>query len=527
MHKYILRSLSLVVLFALGSICTYFYLIQNGFGIFNLLTPEVNSSLESYGFDEFMVGDKATGHFRSEYNNLGVVAVRFTNKNRDSKDVVDFRIKMEGANAWYYQAKYNTDQFLPGKLFPFGFPQIPNSGGKSFVYEIESNKGASGSGIFLDYKKPVYVSVYFFDKNAVVGSLKNSISFAVQKIANIIENKEDLVQVAIFYIPAFFLLVQLVVGIEKTSTLYILFFMGIIFDIFLVQKNSSFLILSLIFVWMLAKLKHKSNSIFTTYTTLVLLLLCLVSSSLNYVAYAEKTAVWFFVHIFYLVLERWLEIKRGVKSSIDLGFVKQLFVYAIEKNKIRINKIIPVLDATVAIFIFYLFFQSIILVKNGLNVYLEYFLSDIPGSFLAKFIFGIILIFIVYSFLLVMCFKKKTAKLFSILISSLLLFQATKIFVSNSTSFQYQPKIFSLSPQKTSEAWADITLMGKNFQDMPFIGKVFVSGLEQNSYIQSWSNEKVVFRTNPTYTKSGMVCLQTHSKGNSNCLPFEYNFGKK
>jgi hypothetical protein len=39
-----------------------------------------------------------------------------------------------------------------------------------------------------------------------------------------------------------------------------------------------------------------------------------------------------------------------------------------------------------------------------------------------------------------------------------------------------------------------------------------------------WSNEKIIFRTNPNNTKTGDICVITLSKGNSNCLPFTYNF---
>ncbi len=527
MLKLVTKILSLLALFALGTVCTYFYLIQSGFGIFNLLTPGVNSSLESYGFDEFMVGDKATGHFTSAHNNLGIVAVRFTNKNRDSRDVVIFRIKEDGSGTWYYEAKYNTDQFLPGKLFPFGFPQVENSKDKNFIYEIESTNGATGSGIFLDYQKPVYVSAYFFNKNDVMGDLKSTISFILQKSKNIFENKTDLIQVIIFFIPAVFITIYLFFGNKKTPALYLLFFTGIIFDIFLVPNNSTFLMISLTFIWMFAKLKYRTNSIFTIYNILILLLFSLTAALLRYVSYAEKTTVWVYILFFYLFFEQLQEIKIGFKSSIDLNFLKQVSIGLAQKNRIKINKIIPVLITGSCIFIAYLLIESIILVKNSFKIYTEYFSDGIPSVILSQFIFGITIIFISYSLLFMFFIKIKIAKIIPILISTVLLFQITKIFVSNSTSFQYVPKIISLTPQKTTEAWVDVTVNGLNFEDKPFVGKLFLSGEEQFENIINWSNKSIIFRTNPSKTKSGNVCVQTLSRGESNCLPFEYNFSKK
>ena len=527
MHKLIIKSLSLLALFALGLACTYFYLIQSGFGFFNLIVPGDNSSLESYGFDEFMKGNKATGHFNSKHNNLGIVAVRFTNKNRDSMDVVVFRIKDAGSNTWLYEAKYNTDQFLPGKLFPFGFPQISSSKGKNFTYEIESTNGATGSGIFLDYQKPVFVSVYFFDKSAVVGSFQKMVSFVGQKLINIITNKDDLIQTTVYFLPFLFLLILTLIVDIKKITPYILFILGIIFDVFIVSKNSTFLLVFLVGVWLLAKQKYKTSSIFTLINLAFLTLISFMATIVKSYAYGEKAFVWIFLLLVYICYEKSLEVPKDIIFKEEFSLFINNFLEMAKSNKTRYRVLIPLLSIFSITFGFYLFILSINLVHSGIKIYTRYFSGVIPSVIFSQFIAIILLIFAAFFLFLFVILKTTKTKPLLILLLCIFLHQSTKLSVNKQTAFQYQPKLFTISPQKTSEAWVDVTVNGLNFEDKPFVGKLFLSGEEQVENIINWSNKSIIFRTNPSKTKSGNVCVQTLSRGESNCLPFEYNFSKK
>lgn len=95
-------------------------------------------------------------------------------------------------------------------------------------------------------------------------------------------------------------------------------------------------------------------------------------------------------------------------------------------------------------------------------------------------------------------------------------------FLGKTTNFVGDIKIFSLSIPETSEAWVDIVVYGKNFKDKPFIGKLYIDGVEQR--VISWTDQAITFRTNPQTTKTGMITIVTTQNKKSNSIDFKYDF---
>jgi len=95
---------------------------------------------------------------------------------------------------------------------------------------------------------------------------------------------------------------------------------------------------------------------------------------------------------------------------------------------------------------------------------------------------------------------------------------------TNITAFKDLPRIFSINPVTVTEAWTDVVIMGKNFRDIPFQGKVFIDGVEQGEYLVSWSDSKIIFRTNPKITKSGKLKVSPVDRPFTNELQFNYNY---
>ena len=123
-----------IFLCLIGVILLFNFLVEGEYGFTNLDVrgSQINTTTSLSG--ELLMGDIVKGSFHSLYDNLGIVSVRFYNQDRDSKDTLIFRLKEEGNQDWYYQAEYKTDQFLPHKLFPFGFPIINNSTNKNYLF---------------------------------------------------------------------------------------------------------------------------------------------------------------------------------------------------------------------------------------------------------------------------------------------------------------------------------------------------------------------------------------------------------
>ena len=78
----------------------------------------------------------------------------------------------------------------------------------------------------------------------------------------------------------------------------------------------------------------------------------------------------------------------------------------------------------------------------------------------------------------------------------------------------------------TNEAWTDVVIYGKNFRNIPFVGKLYIGDIEQGEYMIYWSDEKIVFRTSPDLTRSGQVKVAPLDRGPSNTVLFKYLFGQ-
>lgn len=76
-------------------------------------------------------GDTIRGQFKASKDGLGIVAVKFDTGGESIRGQVVFRIKEQGAEEWYYENSYKTNQFQDGEYFPFGFAEVAESNNKT------------------------------------------------------------------------------------------------------------------------------------------------------------------------------------------------------------------------------------------------------------------------------------------------------------------------------------------------------------------------------------------------------------
>ncbi|HOX96087.1 MAG TPA: hypothetical protein PLI45_01795 [Candidatus Woesebacteria bacterium] len=302
MNKILIQMSNLVLYFifpvilVLYGVFSFTNSIQTGGrGIFYLLSTNNNQSKIDRVGKMMLRGNIAKGEFVSQYNNLGTVFVRFDNKGRDSIDVVIFRIRESGAENWIYSAKYNTDQFQPHELFPFGFPVINDSQGKTYQFEIESQNGEEITGIVIDSEKPVISTKYVFTKEYIYKNINNLTWFLIHKVWNIVA---DTYLVALFlssFLP--FLLYSIFVYFGRNNYLIFLgicFFTSIleiiVFKDYLMKDS-----LPVILLWFLTILKFKIDGKVVLVFSIMLLTITSLLSLLNLQNYAEKAAIWSFV----------------------------------------------------------------------------------------------------------------------------------------------------------------------------------------------------------------------------------------
>lgn len=167
-------------------------------GFFSLVQEHKKNILENFTTNEIIAGEKAKGSFVARENNLGIVLIRFYNFIRISKDVVIFRIRETSQERWYFENKYKVNQFQPDQYFTFGFPPITDSKGKTYYFEIESERGTPGDAIGLSSVAPYSGVVYTTSKNQVLGDFNFLFRFMVGKMVYALNNIDVLIPVVVF-----------------------------------------------------------------------------------------------------------------------------------------------------------------------------------------------------------------------------------------------------------------------------------------------------------------------------------------
>ena len=145
------------------------------------LVQKINYPQEQ-DFQKILAKRKITNTFSAKYNNLGTIAFLFNNYQKINSDWVWFRIKEKDSIDWYYQNKYNTNQFNPEYYFTFGFPIITDSQNKEYLVEIESMYGEPTNSISLHSKSENYIAKYSYPKSYLLENHSQILPLIINKI---------------------------------------------------------------------------------------------------------------------------------------------------------------------------------------------------------------------------------------------------------------------------------------------------------------------------------------------------------
>lgn len=491
-------------------------------------------------------GQKIVGRFTAKENNLGQLAVRFTSNYKEPSDRIVFRFKPENHHQWYYQAEYNTDQFQNNQLFPFGFPLIEQSKGQSYIFEIESLSGSTESGqIGISQENPPFTSRYTFSPRSVTAIS----SFLIKKTFNILSNTDFLATSFIFIIPILFYLALVA---QRKAYYLILFPLLVIFiDLLVFRKNINA-------VYWIAFLTATVGSYHTKirpYLISRIAFAFLVAVPLFVIfdlnPFAEKLSIWFIVLLAVYSIQsiihqleqgkKYLNFKQLTQKILHsyspiirtkLSTVKfarlTIPVVTFTVGKAKITNLTPRilnLAKTISICItLYLVYSLVSNTLSTIEVYQNFYPSDSFSHFIHQsgpYAAISLLIDMVVGLGLYLVIKNRQTIVFIITPALLLsLFLVTNYVYVNTTQFQYDIRLWSVSPKKAT-LWDEIKLSGRNFRDMPFKGQVYIDGVEHA--VVSWTDKQIVIQADPTKTSSGEIkVIDYYGKESVNTLPIEY-----
>lgn len=150
---------------------------------------------------ELVKGTIVHGEFTSAENNLGIVAIPVKTFNRINKDIIVFRLKEKKSLDWLVFNKYVTDRFPTNVNFPFGFPVITDSAGKTYEFEIYSVNGLPGNAIGIGGVSHRFESQYTYTKSDLLRDRQHFINFMQRKTQSLLGNASYLSVLFMFCIP--------------------------------------------------------------------------------------------------------------------------------------------------------------------------------------------------------------------------------------------------------------------------------------------------------------------------------------
>ncbi len=185
----------LIFLF-LGLLLSFYYLFNSD------INPLVFSQNHSVDLIKNL-NTKIIGRITSTDNYLGIISIRF-NQKQIQKIGSEFRIKELKSLDWYHVATIEASQFSALPLYPFGFPVIENSRGKTYEFEIELLDKTGNRKLELSREKPVLISQYKYPKEVLLNHPNLLVSFIYKKISYYITSKKLWKIFTVYSLPALF-----------------------------------------------------------------------------------------------------------------------------------------------------------------------------------------------------------------------------------------------------------------------------------------------------------------------------------
>ncbi len=317
-------------------------LIGFGLSVFSSLTHNASYTILPYEHKssytispsqgELYAKQTIKGEFKAEENNLGAVAVRLHNYNKEHEeigilkkqdDTIVFRLKEKNDQKWIYEQKYSGGQFLELVHFPFGFPPITNSQGKNYQFEIISLNGQKGNALTLTDKQPIIVSLYQFNKGELVSNTPLLTHFIIQKVLYAFSHIEFYLIVFIFLLPfIFYYLWRTFLGeiiskyynrqtkkiskstaqvtglkvlgraIEELTIFDVLIGLCLLFDILFIENLNILVTLTVLMLWLFNCIVNKYRSKASFVLVVGLLLISIFVSFGHYQNLVERIAFW-------------------------------------------------------------------------------------------------------------------------------------------------------------------------------------------------------------------------------------------
>lgn len=281
-------------LFGLWLLITASYILIHDKSFFILSYNHPKESFQQVPHDRLTKGNKLTGSFIAQANNLGIVSIRFEQFFRipyKDEDIVVFRIKEKGAKEWYAQNKYRSGLLSDNPFLPFGFIPIANSQGKKYVFELESLRGNNKNGFFLSQRQPNLSSKYTLTKASLLKNDWNVFSFIYKKTITSLFTIDILILTIIYAIP-----IYLYGFHKKRFGLYqYIFILILIWETTFLQIANDLLYVFCMIIWITLLRFQEDKARYTFYAGFLFFVLTFLFTISNNISASLDASSWTFV----------------------------------------------------------------------------------------------------------------------------------------------------------------------------------------------------------------------------------------
>lgn len=286
----VFNILIFIGLIIFGGVLSYLYLNNLDSSLSIIIQEHQASNIKNA---DILVGGKISQEFVVGYDNFGIVAIRFHTFQKSIDDTLTFRLREKGSRDWYYTANYKTDQFQDHQLFPFGFPVIENSKGKTFQIEIESKFGSETNHVKVDRLLPVLVSKHKYQLQISNIFSSETYQYLILKIGSMVGSLSLLFPIILYLLPAFFYFL-----LRRPSIFLILLplFVILLFHWLSLPKPINFEI-TIFVIWGIYLLKNKLTptiNLVIAFATLPYIVFQLI---VNNPTLADEGASWLFIFL--------------------------------------------------------------------------------------------------------------------------------------------------------------------------------------------------------------------------------------
>jgi hypothetical protein len=193
-----------------GLTCLYIIKLDTAFSLLSFNLPK--TAFTHLQQEKLQKGNFVSGEFLATENNLGILSFRFETFFRPayrSEDVLLFQIKEKDSKDWYYQGKYNDGLVYEVPFFPFGFPIIQDSKGKTYEFRITSLKGDEYNSVAVSRRWQNIAAKYKFNKHEILQNNSSFLEFSVKKFTSSFESIDVLFSSFVYLLPFLFYLILL------------------------------------------------------------------------------------------------------------------------------------------------------------------------------------------------------------------------------------------------------------------------------------------------------------------------------